>query len=282
MTTTAQKEVLAATLATLADGVDTLRTSDAWRAMLTWQSKFHRYSANNVLLIMLQCPTATRVAGYRRWIELGRQVRKDEKSIRILAPVIRKVHADPDDDTSPWVRRCVGFSVARVFDIAQTDGDPQPEVAPVPMTGDAPEGMFGRLADWLAETGGWDVDRDDTGQAGGYTDPATHRIVIRNTDGGLEQLSTLVHEAAHALLHESTAEYVQHRGRAEVEAESVAFVVMTALGVDTSASSLPYVAGWCETAEHDVLQATAATVLRTAHTLIEALTGSTDTEEKAA
>ncbi len=108
----------------LYDGVTNLLDSESWKEALKFRSKFHSYSFRNAYLIYLQCPTATLVAGYRRWQELGRQVRKGETSLAILAPILKKVEGEGGDDE----RKVVGFRTARVFDIAQTDGEPLPEL----------------------------------------------------------------------------------------------------------------------------------------------------------
>ena len=106
-------------------GVTELLDSQTWRDALKFKAKFHSYSFNNALLIYLQRPDATLVAGYRRWQELGRQVRKGETSLAILAPIVCKV---TEKDNCEEERRVVGFRSARVFDVLQTDGDPLPEL----------------------------------------------------------------------------------------------------------------------------------------------------------
>ena len=105
-------------------GVTSLLDSSSWKEALKFRSKFHSYSFRNAYLIYLQCPTATLVAGYRRWQELGRQVRKGETSLAILAPILKKMEGEGGDDE----RKVVGFRTARVFDISQTDGEPLPEL----------------------------------------------------------------------------------------------------------------------------------------------------------
>jgi len=96
----------------LADNVTRLMNSDTFKAALEFKTKFYRYSFNNSLLIYVQCPEATFVAGYRRWQQLGRQVRKGEKAINILAPILKKVEEDGKEE-----KRLVGFRSASIFDI---------------------------------------------------------------------------------------------------------------------------------------------------------------------
>ena len=121
----------------LRDGVETLKQSDEWIRWLDVQSRFHHYSWGNCVLIAIQRPEATRVAGFHRWLELGRCVRKGEKGIQILAPMVgKRKDADPDD---PKV--CFGFRAAYVFDILQTDGEDLPEITRR-LEGDDPDGLF--------------------------------------------------------------------------------------------------------------------------------------------
>ena len=106
-------------------GVSELLDSQTWRDALKFKARFHTYSFNNALLIYLQRPDVTLVAGYRRWQELGRQVRKGETSLAILAPIVCKIAKEKSGEEE---RRVVGFRSARVFDVSQTDGDPLPEL----------------------------------------------------------------------------------------------------------------------------------------------------------
>jgi hypothetical protein len=109
----------------LEQGIKDLSESGNWEEYLKVQSRFHRYSFRNVIMILSQCPDATHVAGYRAWQDMGRQVRKGEKAIAILAPIIRKVE---DEKTGEEVRRMTGVKGSSVFDIAQTEGDELPEI----------------------------------------------------------------------------------------------------------------------------------------------------------
>ena len=121
----------------LESAVEHLVDSDEWRAMLEVAARFHTYSINNQLLIYLQCPQATRVCGYRAWQRVGRQVRKGERGIQILAPCRRvKALESEVSDEPERVQVLTGFRVVRVFDISQTDGDELPEVAPRRLTGE--------------------------------------------------------------------------------------------------------------------------------------------------
>src|SRR5438034_10369906 len=130
----------------LAEAVGRMADSETFAAWLRARAAFHDYSFANVCLIVSQRPDATRVAGYKTWQKLGRQVRKGEHGIRILAPCRVKVaeadqHADKRD-----AYRVVGFRCVSVFDVAQTEGEPLPELEYRPLEGDAPADMVDLLA----------------------------------------------------------------------------------------------------------------------------------------
>ena len=161
--------------------VEALRSSDEWQRMLTFAGAFHRYSPTNMLMILMQSPDATRVAGYQKWLELGRQVRKGEKSIRIYAPMRVKVDRA---DTSADADTKMLFRLVSVFDIAQTDAIAgvidKTDVMPEPtLTGDDVTGIYPLVEAYLVGTG-WSVTREViSGGASGYsTTNGSHRVVI--------------------------------------------------------------------------------------------------------
>ena len=231
----------------LRDSLAELVTSEDWQRALAVAARFHDYSFANTRLIWAQSLargfTPSRVAGYRAWQELDRQVRKGEKGLQILAPVVRKV--TPEDSTEEE-RRVVGYRVVHVFDIAQTDGEPLPEVTAALVDGELP-------ADWshvtsqITEAGfGFQVADDQRlGEANGITDWRHRDVVVRASLPGAQRFKTAVHELAHVRLHEpESGDRPTCRGIVEVEAESVAYVVCAALGIDSAGYSLPYVASW--------------------------------------
>lgn len=198
---------------------------------------------NNVMLIMLQNPYATRVAGYHAWQELGRQVLAKEQALRILAPMKYKKEDAPDGEKVSEIR---GFKLVPVFDISQTEGRELPDVVSR-LEGLAPEGVFNILTEF-AGTIGFRVERPESLESGANGD-TTHslariRIVASNSEA--QQVKTLAHEIGHALLHDpevpATKEWT--RGLKELEAESTAYVICAALGMDTGDYSFGYVAGW--------------------------------------
>ncbi|HEV3309404.1 MAG TPA: ArdC family protein [Chloroflexota bacterium] len=132
------------TLDQLKAGVQQLTQSSAWLQFLDVQRRFYHYSWGNCVLIAIQRPDATRVAGYRRWQDLGRQVRKGEKAIVILAPVVKRTTVEVDPDESAASSTVTAFRAASVFDVSQTDGEPLPQVCHR-LTGDDPSNAFADL-----------------------------------------------------------------------------------------------------------------------------------------
>lgn len=262
--------------AKIAEQVEELRTSDAWTRFLNFSRSFHRYSIGNLLLILSQRPESSLIAGYRTWQTLNRQVRKGERGIRIYGGrEIRETveNAQGEDEET---RRTRFFPVS-VFDIGQTDLiDPEagdPSTLTHPLEGADEQGIFHAVADYLTAQG-WNVEREPlTGTTNGYTDPTGHRVVIGADLSPAQAAKTALHEAAHVILHaqEDRDEYVEHRGIKETEAESVAYIVAGILGLDTSAYSIGYIAGWSD-CDADTIKTTAANTLRAAHILADALT----------
>lgn len=224
-----------------------LVTSEDWQRALTVAARFHDYSFANTQLIWAQSlargVTPSRVAGYRMWQQLGRQVRRGEHGLGILAPVIRKVTPENGKEDE---RRVVGFRVVHVFDIAQTDGEPLPEVTATLVEGDLPV-HWDQVSELIAAAG-FDLqvaDVDRLGEANGITDWQQRDVAVRASLPGAQRFKTAIHELAHVRLHEPTAEGRPNcRGIVEVEAESVAYLVCAGLGIDSAGYSLPYVASW--------------------------------------
>jgi hypothetical protein len=248
----------------LTASVEALSSSDAWARMLSVAARFHRYSPNNVLLIAVQRPEATLVAGYRTWQQLGRQVHRGEQGIAILAPFITRADPEPDQETTGKVLR--GFRVTHVFDVSQTDGKALPETGPSLLAGGSPRGLWDRLADQV-HAAGFTLDRGDCGAANGYTDHNRRHVRVREDVSPAQASKTLAHELAHVLLH-GPDQPTRERHVAEVEAESVAYVVTAAAGLPTEGYSVPYVAGWAS-GNADLVRDAATRVLSTARHIID-------------
>jgi hypothetical protein len=241
----------------IADAVRELRSSDGWLSWLRARSRFHRYSAQNCMLIAMQCPHATRVAPLKTWNQLGRRVRRGERAIAInvYKGAFRVEREDGTEDEVPrfQLRACL-------FDESQTDGDDLPELPSEPITGDTHQRLLNPLC-LLAGDLGYEVRFQMVpGRANGYCDYTQHLIVIDDDLAPNAQVRTLVHEIAHAYGIAST-EY--GRSGAEVLVESVTYIVCGAIGLDTSGESIPYIAGW-DNDDLDTLEAFAHLVDATA------------------
>jgi antirestriction protein ArdC len=223
-------------LAHMEEGIAALTSSDAWRDHLVLQSRFHRYSYGNVVLIASQNRRATQVAGFHTWRRLNRRVGKGEKAIWILAPMVSR-RTEPGDGEETRVIR--GFKYVPVFDIAQTHGQGPPSIC-TKLSGDDP-GCFYHQLQAMARSIGYGVEDHRFGDAtNGDCSPSLRRIRVEARNSPAQRVKTLSHELAHALLHER----VEDRALAELEAESTAYVVCQAIGIDTGAYSFGYVATW--------------------------------------
>jgi antirestriction protein ArdC len=233
-------------LAHMEQGIAALTSSDAWRNHLIFQSRFHRYSYGNVLLIASQDPAATQVAGFHTWRRLNRSVGKGEKAIWILAPMVRK-RTEPGESEEKRVIR--GFKYVPVFDIAQTHGQAPPSVC-TKLSGDDPACFYPRLLA-MATSIGFSVEDHQFGDAtNGDCTPSIRRIRIEARNSPAQRVKTLAHELAHALLHE----HAEDRALAELEAESTAYVVGQAIGMNTGDYSFGYVATWAGGGEQAILR----------------------------
>ena len=297
----ARRERLEAFHDTLSEQVLTLTSSTAWTDWLRTAARFHSYSFGNTVAIWMQRPDATQVAGYRTWQSLGRQVRKGEQGIQILAPVTRRRSDSTDQADGPdprWktdpaqgrsetgtqppaARRVVGVRIAYVFDISQTDGDPLPgsdAAHPTLLTGQAPQDLWDGLALQVDEAGFRLALDTPPGNANGLTDWAERHVLVRPELEDAQRVKTLAHELGHVMLHEPAdvldLTALACRGQKEVEAESVAFLVTSAHGMDTGQYSFPYVAGWAQHSGGDIeatLRQSAGRALTTAHRILDRL-----------
>lgn len=210
--------------------------SEALTEYLTTMARFHHYSFRNVMLIAMQCPNATRVAGFQTWKSLGRFVKKGEKGILILAPMVFKPKADYRDQntvTEAEDETILRFRAVYVFDIAQTEGEPLPELSNA--NGD-PGNALTALKTLVTSKGiALEYFNAESGPLGCSMGS---KILLRANQSPAEEFMTLVHELAHELLHRDNRPTKTIR---ETEAESVAFVVSHAIGLDALATSNDYI-----------------------------------------
>ncbi|GAB2732560.1 ArdC-like ssDNA-binding domain-containing protein [Nocardioides pakistanensis] len=260
------EEKVAAYKAELDQAVADLDQDENWLNYVDTMSKFHRYSPTNQMLIWLQTGgKATRVAGFRKWQnDFNRTVKKGEKAIGILAPRVinvteRDANGKPkkDADGKPVKRRqVVGFTTASVFDVAQTEGDPLPEID-VELAETPPDGFVDDMVA-AANRAGYEVefrqmDSHANGTAQGWTSPREKKIVIDASLTSGSQAATLAHELGHVHAGHVDGDLGDYhtgpggcRGRYEVEAESVAYALGRSQGMkmDGAKLSAQYVAGW--------------------------------------
>ena len=209
--------------------------SETLRAYLTLMGKFHQYSWGNALLIASQRPTATRVAGFHTWRKLGRHVKKGEKGIMILAPVVVKKRSESEDCEDEQTR-VFGYRAAYVFDQSQTDGDPLPEFAAV--QGD-PQHYAERLKNAIIEAGISISYNVKIAPAHGLSRGGAIEVLPGLPSA--EEFSVLVHEFAHERLHKGDRRAQISKTVRETEAEAVAFVVTSSIGLETSTAAADYI-----------------------------------------
>jgi len=264
----------------LEKGVSELFESDKYKDYLTCMSKFHNYSFNNTLLIAMQRPDATLVAGFNAWKEKhGRMVKKGEKGIRILAPYKYAVEAEPENEgEEPQIIERTGFKPAYVFDVSQTEGKELPSIAVNELSGDVNE--YNKLFRALRIICPVPVDFEDIeGGSKGYFSDSENRIAIKKGMSQVQTIKTLVHETAHAMLHSSAAEDKDNpvdRRTKEVEAESIAFTVCKRYGLDTDDYSFGYIAGWSSGKDTKELKASLERIKDTADKMITSIDKSID------
>jgi antirestriction protein ArdC len=209
---------------------------------LDFQARFHEYSFRNCLLIAIQKPEATYVAGFQRWKDLGRFVKKGEKGITILAPIVRRRKTEEDSSTTDGndeaepQRAVCGFRAVHVFDVTQTEGDELPEFSRI--VGD-PGDKLVMLAGLVKERGIELCYAESLGGADGRSEGG--KITIREGLDAAEEFSVMVHELAHELLHRTERRKETTRRVRELEAEAVAFVVSRAAGLEGVARSADYI-----------------------------------------
>lgn len=275
-------------------GLKELFESEKYKSYLSTMSKFHNYSFNNTLLIAMQKPEATLVAGYQAWQKnFERHVNKGEKAIHILAPAPYKIKEerdklDPvtgemmfDENGMPQKEETEvtipAFRAVSVFDVSQTDGKPIPEleVNELLSTVEGYEDFVQALMNISPVPIAFE---DIPGDSKGYFSTAEKRIAVQENMSESQTLKTMVHEVAHSMLHDKEVNQsmdipVKDRNTKEVEAESVAFTVCQHFGIDTSDYSFGYIAGWSSGRNMKELKSSLDTIRKTASELITGIEG---------
>lgn len=272
---------------TIKSQVEEFLRSEKWFEFLEYARKFHSYSFRNILLIMAQQPAASQVAGYRKWLSLGRQVKKGERAIKIFGYATGKVRTAANLEEAEAISEGVSeveakeltyvyFPIVNVFDISQTEaieGESDQTVQLLaPLEGGDDAGIFGIVKAFI-ESQGWEVcEKEIKGKASGYMVSQGRKIVLKKGLSHAQATKTLIHETAHALMHEniSRTEYHMNRSRYEVEAESVAYIVAGAFGMDTKGYSVGYIAAWANR-DTEVITEAGNRIMNTVKQLIDGI-----------
>ena len=274
----------------LEQGIKELFESEKYKTYLNTMSKFHNYSFNNTMLIAMQKPDATLVAGFKAWQKnFDRHVKKGEKGIRILAPAPYKIKEeqeklDPvtgeimlDKNGMPVTEeveiKIPAFRVVPVFDVSQTDGKELPDIGVNELSGSVED--YEDFMQALMEVSPVPITYEDIdGDAKGYFHTTDHRIAIQEGMSQSQTVKTAIHEVAHAKLHDRERNQdidkvlEKDRNTKEVEAESVAYTVCQHFGIDTSDYSFGYIAGWSSDRDMKELKSSLDTIRKTASELI--------------
>ena len=275
----------------LEQGVTELFESERYKEYLRVMARFHNYSFNNTLLIAMQCPGATRLAGFQTWKKFGRHVKKGEKGIKVIAPAPYKTTITVGKSDPHTLQPILGadgkpvkeekevvvprYKVVSTYDVSQTEGKPLPTIA-TPLMGsvDSFDDFIAALEQVSPVPIGFE---DISGSAHGYYSPMEKRIAVRDGLSEQQTLKTLIHEISHAKLHEVDLSKPKDerpqidRQTMECQAESVAFTVCQHFGLDTSGYSFGYVAGWSSGKELKELRSSLEVIRNTAAEIIDSV-----------
>ena len=273
----------------LENGIRELQSSEAYRHYLDVMGRFHHYSASNCLLIAMQRPDATRVAGYNAWDkQFQRHVKRGEKGIKIIAPAPytvpkQRVKCDPetgkpvlDQNGKPETEivnvMVENYKITTVFDVSQTEGK---ELLEVVHELKADVENYKKFLSVIEKISPVPIEFSEISGSAvkGYYDQVEKKIVIRSGMGEAQSLKTAIHELSHAILHDrdtgDRTSGLVDRATKEVEAESVAYTVCQHFGIDTSDYSFGYVAGWSRDRELSDFKASLNMIQKTAGRLID-------------
>ena len=276
----------------LEQGIKELFESERFKEYLRTMSKFYNYSFNNTLLIAMQKPEATYVAGYTSWQRnFDRQVMKGEKGIKILAPAPYKMQEEREKIDPVTQKPVIGadgnavtetvevlrpaFKVVSVFDVSQTDGKELPDIIVDELKGTVEN--YEAFFDALKQESPVPISFEDIPGAKGFFSPVESRIAIQEGMSEIQTVKTAIHEIAHAKLHafkpdeKAAPEDKKDRHTKEVEAESVAYTVCQRYGIETSDYSFGYIAGWSSGKETKELKSSLDTIRKTAAEMIEGI-----------
>lgn len=260
-------------------------TNKDWIDYLRFQSKFYNYSAQNTILIMSQFPEASYVAGYTKWQKLNRYVKKGEKGIQILAPIIKKKeyikepsnpneyhHSEAEIETKSVL---VGYRIVHVYDLLQTEGSD--EFIPTLVSGlkelnSDNKKLYQQLLNIFSKE--FSINEvSDTSAKGSYN-LISKEIAIRSDLSSTQKIKTLIHEIVHAYDFKMHPDENISRSKREIIAESTAYIIALNIGIDTASYSIPYLKSWLKT--KDDIKNVADTVQKLSNIIITKIAGSLD------
>ena len=274
----------------LETGIRELYESDRYRSYLSTMSRFHKYSVNNTLLIHLQMPNATLVAGFNTWKnKFGRYVKRGEKGIQVIAPATSQRNVrEPalDKDTKEPILDAAGnavmeehavritrFKPVTVFDVSQTDGNPLPKLA---QTLNGSVEQYDAFLEAVRRSAPVPIEFEPMAAGtDGYFSADDQRIAIRDGMSQVQTISAIVHEVAHSKLHDydrivdAETPITKDRRTEEVEAESISYSVCQYYGIETAENSLGYIASWSKSKDLKELKTSLETIQKTASVLID-------------
>ena len=241
----------------LEDGVKAFSNSEEYKKYLSFMSRFHNYSFTNSMIIFLTKPESTLCASFTTWKAAKRFVKKGEKGIPIFCPAFKKIEEpvidkqgkpmyDSDGKAITETKMLPRYTLGYTYDVSQTDGEPLPELTKE-LKGDVAD--FEKMSAAIQSCTTAPVTFEKIpGSAKGFYSPSEHRIAIQKGMSDLQTLKTMVHECAHSLCDtiekKNNGELLADTFGKETRAESVAFVVCSHFGIDTSDYSFPYVTSW--------------------------------------
>jgi antirestriction protein ArdC len=257
------KEVASKAIEQLKQALE-LGQSERLKQYLAAIARFHRYSWGNVVLIASQKPSATHVAGFHAWHKLGRFVKKGEKGIVILAPIVRRKNESAKQDETDESSTPIGFRAAYVFDISQTNGQELPTIGSV---NGEPREYRERLTKFVTDQGIALGYSEEIAPARGTS--AGSKITLLPGQSPAEEFATLAHELAHEMMHRNERRSSTSKRIRETEAEAVAFVVCSAIGLETGSAAQDYIGLYRGDAK--LLSESLEYVQRTATTILNAI-----------
>ena len=247
--------------------------SENLKRFLAVAANFHNYSLNNWFLIFSQCPEATRVAGYKTWQKLGRQVQKGSKSIKILAPRRGKRKDAEGKETD---KEFLYFTTISVFDVSMTEGDDLPSVFRI--EGEVEQETLDNLEAFIASQR---IDLEDKENLNGALGVSYGgRIEVKADLDRTQRFTTLVHELGHEMLHKDADRRSLSKAVKETEAEAVSFIVGQAVGIDSLGQAADYVQLW--NGDSEVFAASLKRIQKCAKAIIEGIQKAPKPEKVAA